>query len=289
MWRKPMDLESTLRQHIEYSEHALRDPDMYGVEVELEGQHVMGLPLPLQEKWFAHNDGSLRALKPNDQAIEYVFRRPMTYGETVSALDELFNFLETPPVVVYDSYRTSIHVHVNFVLETLRTIYNFITLSLILDELLTSQNGSHRVGNNFCLRAKDAMGQVISLCSSMRNSGGLFHINANERYSSINFVSLFKFGTIEFRSLECTTHFGRVVHWINTLTAMKAAARGFKNPIEIISQFSQLGPEEFLRKVLGPAANKYLRVTDRDEMLHNGMRIAQDFAYSSAWNEKEVA
>jgi hypothetical protein len=181
------------------------------------------------------------------------------------------------------SYRTSIHVHVNCAAETYRTIYNYITLCLILDELLVSQNGHHRIGNNFCLRARDALGQVQSLIQSIDEGLNLSGIEANERYSSINFAALNKFGSIEFRSLECTTHVGRVLHWIQTLQRIKESARNFTNPIEVIGQFSRRGPIEFLHEILGPYAFKYINVPGAESMLHGGMRIAHDLAYCCAW------
>jgi hypothetical protein len=281
-----MQLEEKLYHHINIQDAAINHPDAYGIEVELEGINITPPPASVNALWGTHDDGSLRKLKPGDQAIEYVSRQPYPFARTEAAIHTLFDFLNTPPAKVYDSYRTSIHVHVNFGVETFRTIYNMITLSLILDELLTSQNGDHRIGNNFCLRAKDAFGQVISLVNSIQQQGNVFHMQNNERYSSINFVSLFKFGSIEFRSLECTTHAGRVIQWVGTLAKIKESAKLFKNPIEIIQQFSQLGPQDFLFKILGPYAVKYSRVDGADDMLRNGMRIAQDVAYASAWNER---
>jgi hypothetical protein len=213
------------------------------------------------------------------------FATPLNFRDTQTAIRVLFDYLSRPEVEVYESYRTSIHVHVNCCAETFRTVYNVITLSIILDELLTSQNGEHRIGNNFCLRAKDAMGQVDALIASIESGRSFFNVSQNERYSSINFASLMKFGSIEFRSLECTTHQGRLMHWIGTLQQIKEKARTFKNPTEIIQQFSQLQPKQFLTDVLGPFAIKYQRVEGMEQMLRSGIRIAQDFAFCSEWKE----
>jgi len=156
---------------------------------------------------------------------------------------------------------------------------------VILDELLVSQNGEHRVGNNFCFRAKDAMGQIVELVNSISQGSDFFGIQQNNRYSSINFASLLKFGSIEYRSLECTLHEGRLMHWIGTLQQIKERARTFQNPTAIIQQFSMMDSTEFLKNSLGPYAIKYLKVAGFEEMLRDGMRIAQDLAFCSAWNE----
>lgn len=286
MYTRAMNLEDQLVHHIPV-QNAAQHPNVFGLEVELEGKKIKAIPDKVALYWHPHVDNSLRQLKLGDEAIEYVSRTPCDLQMTEKSITELFNYLNSPGVEVYESYRTSIHVHVNFAIETFRTIYNFMTLSLIFDELLVSQNGDHRVGNNFCLRAKDALGQVIDLCASIESGSAFFGVSPNNRYSSINFASLMKFGSIEFRSLECTTHQGRLMHWIGTLQAMKEKAKTFKNPVDVIAKFSQLGPREFLSYVLGPYAIKYQSVSGADKMLLDGMRIAQDLAYCASWKETQ--
>jgi hypothetical protein len=285
MYTRKMDLTSKLIGKLPVQQAAMDHPDSYGIEVELEGKNILNPPDNVMLYWTTCKDGSLRCKSPGDQAIEYVTRQPFPMLQTEKAITALFGYLNSPNVKVYDSYRTSIHVHLNFAAETYRTIYNFMCLSLILDELLVSQNGEHRIGNNFCLRAKDALGLVQALIYSINNGHNFFDISNNERYSSINFASLLKFGSIEFRSLECTTHEGRLLHWIGTLAQMKKTSKFFDNPVDIISKFSMLGPRQFLMSVLGPYVSKYLHVEGMEEMLFNGMRIAQDLAYCSEWNE----
>lgn len=286
MYNQPMNLKEVLGGNVvEVHPAAKQFPNSYGLEVELEGRHVRDAPPEIQAYWAMHDDGSLRILKDGAQTCEYVSRMPYDIKELEKTIEILFTWLKTPPREVFDSYRTSIHVHVNFAAEEMRVIFNFITLSLILDELLVSQNGDHRIGNNFCLRSKDALGQVETLIRSITRHGNIYDLHQADRYSSINFAALMKFGSIEFRSLECTMHEGRLLHWINTLARIKEVSKKFANPIEIIQQFSVLSSTPFLKFVLGPYALKYLSVPKVETMLHNGMRIAQDFAYASEWKE----
>lgn len=286
MLNSMMNLEDKLTNHVQIQYDAKMKSDIFGVEIELEGKGVENPTDAIYDYWTAHNDNSLRKLKPGDGAIEYVFSKPYDLKTTEVAVSRMMAFLNGPKITVYDSYRTSIHVHLNFGIEPFRVIYNFMALSLILDELLVSQNGEHRIGNNFCLRAKDALGQVTELTQSIEGGHAFFSLQPNNRYSSINFASLLKFGSIEFRSLECTTHEGRVMHWIKTLNRIKEISRTYRNPAEVIQQFSMFGPREFLSHVLGPYAIKYANVPGVESMLRNGMRIAQDFAYCSAWKER---
>lgn len=256
--------------------------ELFGLEVELEGSGGISIVINDLVKWWTfHNDGSLRKLKPGDEAIEYVTKKPLTLEEAEEAIDVLCKFLNAPGKNVYDSYRTSIHVHVNCMNDTYLHIYNFITLCIIFDELFVSQNGEHRVGNNFCLRAKDAQGQIVTLCDHITKFGHLFKLENNLRYSSVNFASLNKFGTVEFRSLECTTDVNRIKHWIRTINALKKASREFSNPQEIISKFSQVGTENFLITCLEEQAAKYINVPEHSQMMFEGMRLAQEFAFSS--------
>lgn len=287
---KPIPLDRRLFEDIPLQHGiAAEVKDLFGVEIELEGKKLKTIDPNIAQYWGYHADGSLRLLKAADSAFEYVFLHPLNLDLTFKALEALFNFLNTPPAEVFPSYRTSVHVHVNCAAETYRTIYNFITLAIIFDELFVSQNGEHRIGNNFCLRAKDAQGQIGALVSSIKNCGSLVGINANNRYSSINFASLLKFGTVEFRSMECTTDYNRVVHWINTINQLKTAARQFANPREVIGYFSRNSAHEFLYFILGAQAFKYVKVENMERMLLDGMRLAQDFAYCSEWKPNGMA
>lgn len=283
-----MNLDMTLADHIPIQAEARKNPDSFGIEVEVEGRNLINFAGAVDQYWSVHDDNSLRKLKPGDQAVEYVCHAPFSFDKAREAVVALFEYLNSKGVTVYHSYRTSVHVHVNFGVETFRTIYNFMTLALILDELFVSQNGDHRIGNNFCLRAKDALGQVMALRTSITQGNHFFQLGGQaERYSSINFTSLSKFGSIEFRSLECTTHEGRLLHWIGTLDHLKQHAKTYKNPAEIIQQFSSRGPREFLKLALGPYSHKYLSTPGLEMMLMDGVRIAQDIAYCSTWAERQ--
>jgi hypothetical protein len=290
MRTKPMHLDTKFFNYLGHNQNPAQIPeDAFGVEVELEGRNIITDDPRILKLWGAHRDGSLRVVNPGDQSTEYTFNGAYDLKTTENAINLLFDYLTGPNARVNESYRTSIHVHVNCMNETYRTIYNYITLAIILDELLVSQNGDHRIGNNFCLRAKDAEGQIDALIGSIDGFGDAFHgLGENHRYSSTNLASLTKFGTVEFRSLECTMDRDRLMHWIKTLQTIKESARRYTNPKEVIGLFSKLGPRLFLGTILGPQAAKYVAVPNFDKMLINGMRLAQDFAYCAEWKAYKV-
>ena len=153
MYAKPMMLNEKLGEQLPlHFEESVQVTELYGIEVELEGKGGIANPTDkIMENWVKHNDGSLRKLNPGDEAVEYVSRVPRNKIKTTKALMDLIEFLTGPNKVVYDSYRTSIHVHVNCMADKMIHVYSFITLCIIFDELLASQNGEHRIGNNFCL------------------------------------------------------------------------------------------------------------------------------------------
>jgi len=281
----PMQLNRKLIEQIPIHSEARNHADAFGVEIELEGQNISKKSANISRYWVVHPENSLRALSHGDECIEYVSKHPMTFENIEISLAILLDFIKTPPAVVYDSYRTSVHVHLNFAHETYRTIYNMMVLSITLDELLTSQAGDHRIGNNFCLRVTDAYGIAVGLIRSIQNGNNFFGIEIDDRYASVNFASLLKYGSIEFRAMECSIHYGRIIHWIKTLQTMKERARNYTNPAEIIRKFSLTGPKGFLEDVLGPMSRKYLTVDGYENMLKRGMRNAQDLAFCSTWKE----
>lgn len=285
MYAKPMRLNDHLGPSYYGYAYEKDKADLFGIELELEGRGIRTDAAKIRTLWDIHNDGSLRRRDAADDALEYVLRKPLPKTETLTAIQLLFQFLTKPDVRVYDSYRTSTHVHVNFLNDTMITLYNFITLAILTDELLVSLNGEHRVGNNFCLRFIDAPAVIDQMVKSIKVHGTINDVGRDNRYGSVNLCSLFKFGSIEFRSLECTTDFERLDHWVSTLQALKDAARTYDNPMSIIQEYSMMGDDQFLYKVLGGRALKYLRVGDYKGMMRRGMRLAQDFAYCAEWKQ----
>lgn len=287
---RPIKLDQTLITDIGDVSGVGSEKDLFGVEVELEGRKILTKKEAVTQWWTPHQDGSLRVFKEGAEAWEYVFNKPRGLADTKKAVAALFDYLNNNPgTEVFESYRTSIHVHVNCLNETVRTICNYITLAIIFDELLVSQNGATRIGNNFCLRGRDAEGQINDLIQSVQQYGSLYNIQAAHRYSSVNVGSLMKFGTIEFRSLECTANYERLIKWIAVLQGLKEAARTYEDPREIISKFSRRGPLGFMIRSLGDQYGTYAGVQGAYGMLRDGMRLAQDFAFCSDWKQPDPA
>lgn len=293
MYNKPMNLDTLVRNTVGVHPSATMEPNAFGLEVELEGIRIRTTRDSVRAFWGLHEDGSLRAQilgrhGAKGETAEYVSLQPYSAKATLDSLKALFDYLNSPGVIVFPSYRTSIHVHVNCAMETWRTVYNYITLAIIFDELFVSQNGTHRIGNNFCLRFLDAEAPIHELSNYIKIHGSINGFSQNMRYGSVNVAALSKFGTIEFRSMECNTDLSRVWSWVQTLQKLKESAREFQTPVDIISLFSQYSPEEFAKRILGEHFFPYSLVPDFGKMLIRGMRLAQDFAYSATWEAKRA-
>lgn len=283
-----MNLDRCPKDEFPIHPEAIAHKDAFGIEIELEGANIRTEKPSIRKYWSLHEDGSLRAQIPgrgdgSGQTCEYVSQCPLPQDMALESTKVLFEYLNSKGVTVFPSYRTSIHVHVNCAAESWRTVYNFITLSIIFDELFVSQNGEHRIGNNFCLRFIDAEAPIKELAQSVSIYGNIYELPTNMRYSSINFASLRKFGTIEFRSMECHTDYERFKLWLQTLQKLKEAARTFQTPQDIINLFSQFTELEFGDHVLKEYFKQFDQTPGVKKMLRRGMRLAQDFAYSATW------
>lgn len=245
-----------------------------GFEVEMEGKR---LPRKLTN-WRVTTDGSLKG----EEAREYVLTKPMTYLEFCNALTELKTALKESNSRVDISVRAGVHTHINVQDLTPLELFNYITLCILMEELLAEFCGKNRIGNLFCLRATDA-NYLIKVIKDVAETGNfnLFHTD-DIRYSFMNLKAVVEHGSVEFRGMRSTTDFDVLKQWVQILQKLKKSSKDFKRPDEIIMRFSGSTAQEFLKEILGERA-KLLQFHDADKLLFNGMRSAQDIAYGTEW------
>ena len=245
-----------------------------GLEIEVEGDN---LPNRL-ENWRCTQDGSLRG-----NSIEYVLRTPMTYKGVVGALAELKGQYKETGARVRQSVRAGVHVHINVQDLGIVGLYNFVTLCILFEEVLAKFCGKSRVGNLFCLRTKDA-GYLLKVLQDVAQTGNLnLFYDDSIRYAFFNMKAVIEHGSLEFRAMRSTTDFGDIKNWIKILMRLKEASQEFKNPEEIIQGFSDGDSEDFRRAILQDYYD-LLDFKDSEELIFNGMRNAQDIAYSANWS-----
>lgn len=255
-----------------------------GLEIEVEGHK---LPNPdntfgsdFANFWKITQDGSLRG-----EAWEYVFHRPLSLEGTQRALDELVGMYRALGSDVYDSVRAGIHVHVNVQKLTFLQLMNMLVIYYCLETVLVNFCGKDRVGNHFCLRARDAEYIIHSLYKTMTSNGSSHDLATdNIRYASMNLAALFKYGSVEFRALRSTKDTRRILVWVGAMLSVREAAKTFNNPKEIIESMSLNGGIQFISRILGDLLPYFEYKNMEEDILHDS-RIVQGLVFKSNWRE----
>lgn len=243
----------TLDKFMESGRGARYSPLMTGeVGIEIETETKQAYDCPEFNYWTTHSDGSLR-----NYGIEYVLARPLDYDskEYKEAMKEFATFAVTRKFL--PSVYTSVHVHLNMRKKTLTQIANFITLYLLMEEILGRYVGSDRDGNLFCLKTSNAernLTQIVSLFSSLGTHGpqAVLTLQANSlKYAGLNIAPLRNFGSLEVRTHGGTTDTILIHRWIGLLHSIYRAANNFNNPRSVFDSLKRLGHRPFFDTIFG--------------------------------------
>lgn len=264
-----------------------------GIEIEVEGNKFPKPPgmdgthtpvkLPGSSYWSYVSDGSLRG---NDNA-EYILSKPIDFSKTAEAITELYSAFTAYGSVIDDSNRTSVHVHLNCQEFHLNRLTSLMALWFTFEEVLTAWCGEHRVGNLFCLRAKDAPAIIAQLRRFIKHDGAS-PLSEHLHYAGLNAHALHKFGSIEVRTLRGCSDPQTVLDWLGILERLYVLSAEFEDPRDICALFSSEGPMAFFEKVLGDKTTTVRGAVDynddqiRDAM-YVGVRLAQDLCYCRDW------
>lgn len=215
--------------------------------------------------------------------MEYVFDGPCSeeaVGPRLDALWDRFKFCQTE---LTPSHRCSVHVHINVQQLTEVQLFNFIILYLITEDALVNWCGERRVGNLFCLRARDAEFVIDSLEET--SVDGLWpRLHTNDiRYAAMNCKALGDFGSLEFRSLRGVDDPAPIKAWVSMLLHLRDAALRYDFPNNILDGFSAGGEEAFCREVFGDHFEDLFWYEGWRDDVRSGMRRCQCIAYSGDW------
>lgn len=279
--------------------HSLPVCSYFGVPSNTEGEvglelEVIGKQIPMSgfhktKLWKIHPDGSIKP-RVGENAIEYVLAAPLARDRVPGALNELHAEFEVfRSQIAEDRISNSVHVHINAQTLTIQQVYTWLALYFIFEDLLVRWAGPDRVGNLFCLRARDAEGLIRMLKASAETDDfGIFNQTAY-RYAAANVVSLTKFGSLEFRALRGTVDRPTIQLWVDTLLAIKDKSLEYKNPTEVLADFSMRSTIGMANHVLPPQMRNYMLMqSDFPDAMYNGARLAQDFAFATLWEDKPV-
>lgn len=258
-----------------------------GLEIELESYTT---PFPihpdqLPKTWVYHEDHSLKA-KFN---AEYVLAKPLKFAAATDAVNELWAVLEEKKIEMAESNRTSVHVHLNAQEFYMNRLATFIGLYFCFEEILTAYCGEHRVGNLFCLRAKDATG-IVTNAKKFIKSDGVYRFNDSFHYSGLNLHALLAHGSLEVRCMRGPSNPEQVIAWVKILQALYEFSAKFEDPRQAISTLSGSGAEGFFHEVFGDSAGPLaigsgMTLQQLRESILEGVRYAQDICYCRDWSE----
>lgn len=222
------------------------------IGLELENETQAEFQLPRVNGWQHHTEGSLRNF-----GFEYVQSPPAGVPESLEKCANLLRYLKknADPQQLLNTSRTSTHVHFDVCHYNFKDVLNFACTYWILEEYLSNFCGKTRKGNLFCLRLKDSAAiQVLIKSAVAEGAPWNIPLSRNDyRYSSLNFASVQKFGTLEFRMMAGTDKLEDIETWVKSLDAIKKFALRFKNPTELSTFFiKECEARQFPRTVLGP-------------------------------------
>lgn len=253
-----------------------------GIEIEVEGNKFKKQDIP--QPWAYHKDGSLRG---QDNA-EYVLINPITFDQVEDSIKILWKMFEDYGSVLDESNRTSVHVHLNVQGFHLNRLTSFMALYFCVEELLTAWCGEHRVGNLFCLRAQDAP-SIVSKIKRFIVEDGAQPLSEGLHYAGFNAHALFKFGSVEIRTLRGATDPKVILEWIGMLRHLYDLSASFPDPRDVCDGFSGEGPIVFLEKIMGPHIDVLRNGigysgSQVEEAMYKGIRLAQDLCYCRDWS-----
>lgn len=253
-----------------------------GLEIEVEGNKFPKDSIPAP--WGYHKDGSLRG---QDNA-EYVLKHPIPFEKVPDAIGTLWQMFTDYGSVLDESNRTSVHVHLNAQRFHLTRLTSFLALYFSVEELLAAWCGDHRVGNLFCLRGRDAPAIITNL-KKFIVSDGQYEIKDGMHYAGLNAQALYKFGSIEIRTLRGVNDPKTILDWVAILERIYKLSADFPDPREIPSLLSGEGPLNYLDMVLGDHAVTVKNGIDYSidrirDALYDGIRLAQDLCYCRDWS-----
>ncbi len=229
-----------------------------GLELEIEGRN---LPQPTElpkgrcpvtgGTWTSHVDGSLRG-----EAYEYVFDRPCSIDHAETLVRELFEVFRTKGTELTLSNRCSTHVHLNVSDWRINLIVSFYALWAAIEPALISWCGVERKSNHFCLSLVDTSSAIEHLESFLKRGPGKTQWAQGLKYTALNPLHLFDFGSLEVRCGRASYSADEVVNWTRFLWALREMVREeFANPRDVCERVSYDGPENLILRIGERAGN----------------------------------
>jgi hypothetical protein len=246
-----------------------------GVEFEFENVKL-GLPIeePAAGFWVAKPDGSLRG-----NGMEFVLREPLFGEDLYTAVKWLCEWAAKNNFEC--NYRTGLHVHIDVRNMDEDELISMLVYYALYEKVIFDWVGDDREGSNFCMPFYIAELVLEDIVRALRANDQMREMAKKiDRYAGLNVNPLSKFGSVEWRHLQTTTDFERVLTWINICQSFKKYAR--KNalkPTELLAELSSKSPEGLFLAILGPTLKEKLwKPGSAATVWERGIPVAQEIA-----------
>lgn len=268
----------------DFSNYHTKPTGWWGMELEVEALKV--LPIIEGSGWTTKADDSLRHV-----GREYVTTRPMPDKEEKlrQIIDGLVDTLKKHSEgLLYDSPRTSFHVHMNTYKMTPIQVINTAVLYWLIEPVITDFCGPKRKGNLFCLRLQDAEDALMLLQQEVRRANVILTPgNNNYKYAGLNLCSMNRLGTMEFRCMRGAIDTNVLFPWVNTLGRIRDAAMEYGNPQDICNMFYKSNKKTLVSRLTHEAvASHVLASKSFDQDIRHNEVILNNFAHSVVWKVK---
>lgn len=250
------------------------------LEIEFDNEYVdaeeFRLVLP---HWQQVKDGSLR------NGFELIMKGPVTYGELPDVLTEPTQALADRDTGHDDlslidcvkwSNRCSVHVHMNVQTFTPRQLLLFSVMWYVFEPIIVEKFAPERAGNLFCLRLVDAPVFVEHIIDSFKPDNIKF-IDGNRRYMGLNWASIGKFCSLEFRYLRGSISYGYILEFVSYVDALRNwVLKCESDPEDVLPMLSMRGLAEMFEECFNQPAQD---INFQSPIVWQSLRLAQDLCY----------
>lgn len=211
-----------------------------GIEIELEGISHSAIPSKALNKWYIHEEGSLRG------GLELV--------STVLGPEEIEPALELVEDVVANSnasWRCAVHVHVDVRDCTIGQVSQVIAGYLLVERLLFTWEGNNRDQSKFCVPAYKSR----PIIHSYADWSGIGHIKDHlfdrsaglragtcSKYCAFNILPIERQGSVEFRHAQTTNDINKIrdfAVFCSSIVSKFASIDKGSNPILMLSEMRE--------------------------------------------------
>lgn len=169
-----------------------------GVEIEMEN---LNYPTNRTRYWRFVEEGSLR------NGYEAVTVFPTDLKTLPLAIDELYKAFPKRGKENF-GFRTSVHVHMNMMYRNADDLKSFLLMYLLYEKNLFQFAGPERINSPYCVPLAWCCLHPFEMWKHL------------DRYSALNLSALRKHSTLEFRHMEGTHDFRKILQWANILALL---------------------------------------------------------------------